>query len=187
WVSRYNGPGNGTDAADSLAVSPGGGTVYVTGYSVKSPFGFGEGYLTAAYDAATGATLWVRRYNGPDNNTDVPGSLAVSPGGGTVYVTGHSYDAPGHSHYATVDYVPATGATLRGNRYTGLSNGYDGALASAVTPGGATLSGTGVSARSASGQGYLTAAYDAATGATLWVRRYNGPANMGDIAASVAV
>src|SRR5262249_56577139 len=73
-----------------------------------------------------------------------PGSLAVSHGGGTVYVTGYSYDATGHSDYATVAYNAATGATLWGKRYKGLPNGYDNAAAVAVSPGGGTVYVTGV-------------------------------------------
>src|SRR5262249_60836219 len=90
WVSRYHGPGNSIDAARSVAVSPGGGTVYVTGYSWA---GLLPDYLTAAYDAATGARLWVRRYNGPTNPDDYPASMAVSPGGGTVEGNGTSHGA----------------------------------------------------------------------------------------------
>ena len=59
WASRYNGHGKGFDAAHSVAVSPGGRTVFVTGYSAGATSG--EDYLTAAYSAATGARLWASR------------------------------------------------------------------------------------------------------------------------------
>src|SRR5262249_41774506 len=104
-----------------------------------------------------------------------------------VYVTGYSYDATGHSDYATVAYNAATGATLWGKRYKGLPNGYDDAAALAVSPGGGTVYVAGASDGAPPGPDYLTAAYDAAPRPPLWVRRYNGPANMGDVATSVAV
>jgi hypothetical protein len=39
---------------------------------------------------SAGAQLWVERYNGPGNFGEAY-SVAVSPSGGTVYVTGYSY------------------------------------------------------------------------------------------------
>ena len=90
WVARYSGPANGDDAARSVAVSPSGSTVYVTGSSYP-------GSTTLAYRAATGTQLWLARHN------DMPfAAVAVSPGGGRVYVTGLT--GPFHYDYATVAY-----------------------------------------------------------------------------------
>jgi outer membrane protein assembly factor BamB len=97
WVQRYNGPGNGDDGAWSVAVSPGGGTVYVTGDSAGS-------YATVAYNAATGAQLWARRYTGPANSDGVvASSMAVSPGG-PVFVTGYTSGGATGADYATIAY-----------------------------------------------------------------------------------
>ena len=90
WVSRYNGPANGMDAADSVAVSPAGDRVFVTGVSQSRNARRGGDYATVAYSTATGARLWASRYNGPGNDADAALSVAVSPGGGTVFVTGSS-------------------------------------------------------------------------------------------------
>jgi hypothetical protein len=68
WASRYNGPGNGDDYAQSVAVSPDGTRVFVTGYSMGT--NTGSDYATIAYNATTGAQLWVKRYNGPANGHD---------------------------------------------------------------------------------------------------------------------
>ena len=88
WVRLYNGPGNSFDAASSVAVSPGGSRVFVTGASQGTRPG--PDYATVAYSAVTGARLWAVRYNGPGNGNDAASSVAVSPGGSRVFVTGAS-------------------------------------------------------------------------------------------------
>ena len=183
WAQRYNGPGNRDDGAGSVAVSPGGTRVFVTGTSPGA--GSGSDYATVAYSAATGARLWVKRYNGPANRDDYGGSVAVSPGGARVFVTGTSQGGTSGSDYATVAYSAATGARLWVKRYNGPANGGDEAGSVAVSPGGTRVLVTGGSQGSGSGQDYATVAYSAATGARLWVKRYNGPANRDDHAFSV--
>ncbi|HLQ62831.1 MAG TPA: hypothetical protein VK131_13300, partial [Candidatus Acidoferrales bacterium] len=104
WVRRYDGPGNSLgsdDAARSVAVSPGGGTVFVTGYSQGTT---SDEYATVAYDAATSAQLWVSRYDGPASLGAEANSVAVSPGGGAVFVTGSSDGGSNGEDYATVAY-----------------------------------------------------------------------------------
>ena len=132
WVQRYNGPGNGNDAASSVAVSPDGSRVFVTGASQGTTLG--PDYATVAYSAATGARLWVTRYNGPANGDDAARSVAVSPGGSRVYVTGGSY--PGS---ATPAYSAATGAQLWLARHNDML-----LAAVAVSPGGSRVYVTGL-------------------------------------------
>jgi len=184
WAARYNGPGNGSDAANSVAVSPGGSRVFVTGESRGATT---TGYLTVAYSAATGARLWVQRYNGPGNGSDEAYSVAVSPGGSRVFVTGASRGTRSGLDYATVAYSAVTGARLWVARYNGPGNGSDAAYSVAVSPGGSRVFVTGGSRGARSGQDYATVAYSAATGDRLWVTRYNGPATYDDAARSVAV
>ncbi len=74
-------------AANSVAVSRDGRRVFVTGQS-QGPGAFD--YATAAYNAATGAQRWAKRYNGPANGTDRAYSVAVSPAKDTLFVTGFS-------------------------------------------------------------------------------------------------
>jgi hypothetical protein len=70
----------------------------------RSEPGTGRGqYATVAYNAATGARLWVRRYNGPANGADGAVSVAVSLTTGSVFVTGHSQGTTGPD-YATIAY-----------------------------------------------------------------------------------
>jgi DNA-binding beta-propeller fold protein YncE len=178
WARRYNGPANGDDSASKLAVSPGGATVFVTGLSQGAS---GFNYATVAYNAATGARRWVRR--APANRDDRGSSLAVSPGGATVFVAGTSRGAS-NLDYATIAYNAATGARRWASRYN--AHGADTASSVAVSPGGATVFVTGRSRGATSNFDYATIAYNAATGARRWVSRYNGPKNADDWAVSVA-
>lgn len=184
WVSRYNGRGKGFDVARSVAVSPGGAMVFVTGYSAGN--GSDEDYLTVAYNAVTGARLWASRYNGPGNGLDEGHSIAVSPAGKTVFVTGTSAGAASEQDYATVAYNALTGARLWVKRYNGPGNSYDDAARVAVSHGGGLVFVTGLSAGATSGFDYATVAYSAVTGAQLWASRYNGPGNGYDEAHSIA-
>jgi DNA-binding beta-propeller fold protein YncE len=163
WVSRYNGAGNGADAANDVGVSPDGSKVFVTGMSVGS--GTGDDYATAAYDSATGAQLWVQRYGA--GGDDVPVGLSVSPDGTRLFVAG----TDGDSNFATIAYDTATGAQLWVEI---LDGGFeDGARDVAVSPDGSRVFVTGWSSRE-SGFLFSTVAYDAATGGQLWWTRYNG-------------
>ena len=185
WASRYTGPGRRRDGAYSLAVSPDGATVFVTGGS--QGITSGSDYATVAYNAATGAQRWVRRYNGPANRDDIASAVAVSPDGHSVIVTGTSTGGRSGQDYATVVYNAATGARRWVSRYTGPGDRRDIAAALAVSPGGHSVFVTGASTGATSGKDYATVAYNAATGAQRWVRRYNGPKNGNDSASSVAV
>ena len=166
WVQRYNGPGNSFDAASSVAVSPGGSRVFVTGASQGARSG--PDYATVAYSAVTGARLWAARYNGPGNGSDAAYSVAVSPGGSRVFVTGGSRGTRLGPDYATVAYSAATGARLWVTRYNGPATYDDAARAVAVSPLGSTVYVTG-----GSNPGSATLAYSAATGAQLWLARHS--------------
>jgi len=187
WARRYTGSGNGIsndDLARSVAVSPSGDTIFVTGFST----GDTQDYATVAYNAAAGAQLWLKRYNGPAAGDDEAYSVAVSPSGETVFVTGYSAGATSGDDYVTVAYDAATGAQLWARRYNGPGNGTDHARALAVSPRGDAVFVTGYSAGgTATGYDYATVAYNPATGAQLWLKRYNGPVNGDDAAASVTV
>ena len=190
WVSRYSGRGNSYDNADSMATAA--GRVFVTGSSAGTA-GNGD-YATVAYSSATGARLWVKRYNGPANKSDDAAAVAVSPDGTKVFVTGRSQTSQPspeaqdayYSDYATVAYNAATGARLWVRRYSGPAGKEDEASSVSVARDGSTVFVTGSSQTTTSGSDYVTIAYSSAAGAQLWVKRYNGPGNGWDRAASVA-
>src|SRR3990172_2375144 len=178
WVRRYNGPGNVSDEATALAVD-GSGNLYVTGGSQSNT---GVDYTTIKYSPA-GDTLWVRRYSGPGIGYDVALALAVDDSG-NLYVTGRSVGSGTFEDYATIKYSPA-GDTLWVRRYNGPGNNTDLARALAVD-GSGNLYVTGWSVGSGTGDDYATIKYSPA-GDTVWVRRYNGPGNSGDLASALAV
>jgi hypothetical protein len=159
-------------------VSPDGSTVFVTGGSGPSVGGDSD-YATVAYDASTGSELWVSRYNGPGNGSDVSNALGLSPDGSTVFVTGGSGGQATHQDYATVAYDASTGTQLWVSRYDGPSNA-DTASALGVSPDGSAVYVSGDSKRSTGVPDYATFAYDASTGSKLWGARYNGPGNAED-------
>jgi hypothetical protein len=97
-----------TGAGPSLAAASPGTQLWVKLYANgdvtgESAGGFGDGWdsATVAYNAATGARLWVQRYDGAELGSKTF-SAAVSPTTGTVFVTGYSVD--GGSDYATIAY-----------------------------------------------------------------------------------
>ena len=179
WIKAYNGV-VAVNFANALAVSPNGKTVFVTGQGDSASFV--EQYATVAYNAATGAQLWVKRHSGVLLSADgYYNSVAVSPTGGAVYVTGINGDASSAgAGYDTIAYNAATGAQLWAKRYS--SSG--GALSLAVSPDGSTVFATGETFRPGAGIGYATVAYNAATGAQLWAKSYVG--NLGAIPRALA-
>jgi hypothetical protein len=174
WVRRFSGPGKESDVASSVAVSPGGGRVFVTGDSTDASLG--TDYLTVAYDAATGARLWTARYNGPGNANDAR-AVAVSPDGATVFVTGGSVGGPESAHsedYATVAYRASDGTQLWVARFNGSTNSGDFANAVSVARDGSAVFVTGFSFLGGfdSVSSMTTVAFRASDGAQLWVRNW---------------
>jgi DNA-binding beta-propeller fold protein YncE len=163
WLRRYDDPINGFDFAYALALSPDGTKLFVTGSCDE--MSVGADFVTLAYEAATGERLWLRRYNGPANNTDSPAAIAASPDGTKVFVTGlssglASADFP--FDYATIAYDMSNGQGLWLDRHNGSGNQSDVPSDLAVSPDGSKVFVTGSSEGTNSGTDYLSLAYAAA-------------------------
>jgi hypothetical protein len=88
WERRYNGPANGRDWGESVAIDPV-GNVVVTGSSENET---DFDYYTAKYASADGTLLWEKRYDTPTHGYDLTGfshCLALGPNG-MIAITGYS-------------------------------------------------------------------------------------------------
>src|SRR3954468_16514900 len=176
WLSRYDGPGLNEDVAHSVAVSPDGKRTFVSGTSQGAP-GKGQDYATVAYDSATGAQLWVARYDFRAGSAGVDREVAmtVSQDGTRVFVTGESGNGP---VITTVAYDAATGAQLWVARSS-----------VGATPADIAVSPDGRHVYVVGGEGSVshTLAYDSGSGAQLWdATRDNAAAHVGFIALVVS-
>jgi DNA-binding beta-propeller fold protein YncE len=175
WFSTY--PVNGVPA--DIVVGPLGNRVYVTG-----EIGNGQNYDfgTVAYDAATGARIWRKRYNGPAAGDDRASALALSPDGHTLYVTGES-DGTGRSAATTIAYDSKSGAQEWISRLTPgrTQNGFSDITVSAD---GSRLYAAG---ESGTKPAVLVAKMDAANGHAVWTKTFKHPGDQLDSASRVAL
>ncbi|UCG92152.1 MAG: SBBP repeat-containing protein [candidate division WOR-3 bacterium] len=179
WVARYNGPGNGWDGGNALAVDSV-GNVYVTGSS-DGVNGLYD-YATIKY-SSTGVEQWIARYNGPGNGCDEPCTIVVDDSG-NVYVTGRSVGAGTGSDYTTIKYN-SSGVEQWIARYNGPGNIGDGAGAIVVDDSGNVYV-TGYSVGAGTGSDYATIKYNS-SGVEQWVARYNSPDSSHDTANGIAI
>ncbi len=181
WVRRYDGAGNASDEAYSIAVDKS-GNVYVTGTSTGA--GTGLDFVTVKYDSL-GNEIWARAYNSPENLDEFGATLTIDSSGNT-YVSGGSWKfGSTPSDFVTIKYN-SNGDTIWSRKYNGPANNddtpeeivYDGFGNIYVT--GASYSGAGTRTD------YCTIKYDT-SGNEKWIRRYNGPANNTDQPRAIAV
>lgn len=166
WVARYNGPANGWDGGNAIAVDSSG---YV--YAAGSSNGIGSLYDYAIIKySPSGVEQWVARYNGPGYMADGAGSIVLDSAG-NVHVTGYSVGSGTVSDYVTIKY-DANGVEQWVVRYNSPSNSYDRAIALALDHANNVYV-TGTSHDSTTDEDYVTIKYNAA-GVEQWVARFNG-------------
>jgi uncharacterized delta-60 repeat protein len=180
WTNRYDGPANGEDVPESVAVDAN-GDVVVTGHSyVAANYGNAD-YLTLKYSSA-GLPLWTNRYGGPGSGTHLAHALAIDRNGGVI-VTGEAQGGR-FTDYATIKYS-AAGLPLWTNRYDGPAGSADVARAVAVDADG-NIFVTGFSA-DASGYADIATLRYTPDGIRVWAVRYDGPGHGNDFVSAVAV
>jgi uncharacterized delta-60 repeat protein len=179
WVSYYNEDGQewSWKMVSDMAVDNSGG-VYIAGYTFGESTG--SDYLTIKYDAATGAEIWSSRIKSQEDRSDIAKAIAVDNDGG-VYVTGTSYNTfAGAGDFATIRLDAETGKISWTSFFNGNSDGNDYSdsydyssdiIADGL--GGVFVTGSSEGGYSKSND-FTTIRYDAATGAQMWLNRYDG-------------
>lgn len=176
WVRRYDGPQSSQDGGQAVAVSPDGSKVFVTGHVgeiVEGVLVFDYG--TAAYRASDGEILWQREYDGPGRHNDEVSSMAISPNGKKVFVTGTSWVGESNDYdVATVAYNARNGTRLWAKHFDGGPGRDDGGRAITVDPNGRRIFVTGSIRTEGRSSDLGVLAYSMRTGKRLWVRRHGG-------------
>jgi glucose dehydrogenase len=180
WARRYDGRGHGDDLGLSLAVSPDNQMIYVAGSSEDvSP----RTDVVVAYDAVTGARVWVERYGGTRSVDALTPALGVSPDGSMLFVTFGSMPPAGAYDYVTVAIDASTGSRVWARRYDGPAGGDDASNSIGVSLDGATVFVGGSSGNEEGSSDYATVAYDAISGSRIWVRRLAAPGGFAEATA----
>ena len=183
WIRRYNGPVNGFDEANAIAVDNN-GNVYVTGLSAT--FSDEDGSLfdiaTIKYNAA-GVQQWATLYNrkGHDEANDLALDAA-----GNVYITGFSgnEEEDPDNDYVTIKYN-AAGAQQWASIFSGPGNDQSGeATDLALDAAGNVYITGGISIEEA--VDYATIKYNN-NGVQQWVATYDGPGNDSDKANAIGL
>jgi uncharacterized delta-60 repeat protein len=168
WTRLYNHIADKDDAAAGLAIDEE-GNVYVTGKSWD--YTTRDDYVTIKYDT-DGTELWVSRYNGFSDSTDIAVALCVDDNSGAIYVTGCSWSSSTDYDIVTIKYN-TSGDTVWTRRYNGAADSDD-------KPSAIVLDATGniiITGYSTEGTvDYCTIKYDS-DGNELWSSTYDGLGN----------
>jgi DNA-binding beta-propeller fold protein YncE len=161
--------------AESVAVSPDGKSVYVTGSDGSA--------LTVAYQA-TGRLQWAARYQNPLGGSSEGLQVVAAPAGSAVYVVGKAQNRSGQLDIATFAYCAATGEALWSGRHSARAGGLPCQIA--VTPDGRSVIVTGTRNNGMTG-GYLVASYNATTGRTQWAGQASASPDAPSIPAGLVI
>lgn len=181
WIARYNGTANDIDISKSISVSNE-GEVIVTGYSRGS--GTSLDYATIKYDSL-GTELWVTRFNGTANGSDIPNALIISSSGDVIVTGVTNTDVSGTlANYSTIKYN-SSGEVQWIGIYNGPGNNNDSATSIATDDSGNVFV-TGKSIGSGTAFDFATIKYNPA-GIIQYVSRFNYSGSSKDVANAINV
>ncbi|MDD2889350.1 MAG: hypothetical protein PHE49_01750 [bacterium] len=103
WEKRYDGPAHDYDGPMKMAIDKH-NNVYVTGISWGGEETW-EDMATVKY-SPSGEEIWIQRYNGEDNDMDIPHTIAIDDNF-DVYVGGRSISLDTDEDFVTVKYSQA--------------------------------------------------------------------------------
>ncbi len=169
WTNRYNGPVNGGDIAQALAVDAS-GNVIVTGGSADIS---GSLKIATVKYSGTGVPLWTNRN---DSVLYSSGSAVAVDGSGNIFISG----AGSYGYSAIIKYSGA-GALLWTKNFPGIGGGR-----LALDSGGNVYAAVSSFNAVSTNYDFLTVKYSGA-GAALWTKTFNGPDNVDDYVYSLAV
>ncbi len=107
----YDGPGHGNDIPSSALFGLD-GSIYVTGYSEKTPGSSNYSFFTAKYAGSDGSLTWSDVYSVAPTG-DNKGNFIAMDNSGDVYITGSATNLAGNRDIYTIKYSGSAGTAQR--------------------------------------------------------------------------
>lgn len=179
WEASFNGPINGGDYSNALAMDPS-GNIYVTG---RVDYGTtGADIITIKYNSS-GVQQWFARYNGAASGFDEGRTIKVL-NDGSIIVGGKATGITSLSDFVILKYNP-NGTEAWSTIYNGTGNHDDYVVSlDADNTGNIYIGGCSIGLNS--GTDFIVMKYNS-TGVMQWIKRYNGAGNGGDAVVGIKV